>query len=73
VRDCIETAEKWARNEATLEALQVSRRNCYPAYAADVAVAVAAHAAAYAYAADRSKTLAQCADIVRTFYKEPPV
>ena len=31
VRDCIETAEKWARNEATLEALQVSRRNCYAA------------------------------------------
>ena len=53
VRDCIETAEKWARNEATLEALQVSRRNCYAAAAAGAAAAYAAAADAttYAYAA----------------------
>ena len=65
VRDCIETAEKWARNEATLEALQVSRRNCYSA-------AAAAAAAADAYAAARSKTLKECADIVRKHYPELP-
>ena len=45
VRDCIETAEKWARNEATLEALQVSRRNCYSA--ATSAATSAASSAAY--------------------------
>src|ERR1700690_3372956 len=45
VRDCIETAEKWARNEATLEELQVSRRNCYAAFAF-AAAAYAAFAAA---------------------------
>ena len=91
VEVCLDTAERWARNEATLEALQVSRINCssaasyaYAAYAASAAYAAyAAYAASAAYAAyaayaaasaaDRSKTLAQCADIVRTFYKEPPV
>ena len=31
VEVCLDTAEKWARNEATLEALQVARRNCYAA------------------------------------------
>ena len=106
VRDCIETAEKWARNEATLEAFQVARRNCYSAAAyasaaaaaaadasppptpttaaayaaayAAIAAAAAAYAAAdaprsvYAYADARSKTLAQCADIVRKFYPTPP-
>ena len=77
VRECIETAEKWARNEATLEALQVARRNCsaaaYAAYAA-YAAADAAYAAAYAYAADaRKKTLKECADLVRGFYPELPV
>ena len=83
VRVCIETAEKWARNKATLEALQVSRRNCYAAaYAATpaafAAAFAAAYAAAYAYtaaAADataRSKTLKECADIVRKFYPELP-
>ena len=37
VEVCLDTAEKWARNEATLEALQVARRNCYAAPAADAA------------------------------------
>ncbi len=90
VRDCIETAEKWARNEATLEAFQVARRNCYSAYASASAAAAyasaaaaeaaaaaayaadAAAASAYAYADARSKTLAQCADIVRNYYPTPP-
>ena len=79
VRDCIETAEKWARNEATLEALQVSRRNCWAAYYAEPADAADSSAAAYAataYAATadaaRSKTLKECADIVRKFYPELP-
>ena len=54
MRDCLDTAEKWARNEATLEALQVSRGNCYAyAYAtatAAYATATAAYATAYATA-----------------------
>ena len=73
VRDCIETAEKWARNEATLEAFQVARRYCYSAadaaHATAYAAADAAYAAAYAayaaYAAARTKTLAKCAVLVR--------
>ena len=72
VRDCIETAEKWARNEATLEALQVSRRNCYAtaAYAADAAYA--AYASAATYSATKNKVLAECAKIVRKHYPELP-
>ena len=70
VRDCIETAEKWVRNEATLEELQVSRRNCYDA-SYDAAAAAAAYAAA-AYSATRKKVLKECAEIVRTFYPELP-
>jgi len=57
VETCLDTAEKWARNEATLEALQVSRKNCYAAadtadaaYAAADAAYAAADAAAYAAA-----------------------
>ena len=50
MRVCLDTAEKWTRNEATLEALQVSRRNCYAAADA-AAYAAAADAAAYAAAA----------------------
>ena len=79
VEVCLDTAERWARNEATLEALQVSRINCssaasyaYAAYAAYADDAADDAASAAASAADLSKTLAQCADIVRTFYKEPP-
>ena len=81
VRDCIETAEKWARGEATVEALQVARRNCY-AYAAATAEATyaaeaaaeaasdATYAASAASAAARKKTLKECADIVRGFYPD---
>jgi hypothetical protein len=83
VRECIDTTEKWARNEATLEALKVSRRNCYAASAAAAAAAAAdaayasASAAAAAYAASaasdaRSKTLSACAEIVRKHYPELP-
>jgi len=55
VEICLDTAEKWARNEATLEALQVSRRNCYASYAAAFSAAyasadAAAFSAAYASA-----------------------
>ena len=73
MRDCLDTAEKWARNEATLEALQVSRRNLW---AAAYAFAYDASEAAFAYAADdaaRSKALKECADIVRKFYPELPI
>jgi hypothetical protein len=68
-RIAIETAEKWARGEATLEQV---RSAAYAAYAAADAADAAADAAAYAaadadayaaYAAiSRSK---ECADIVR--------
>ena len=52
MRVCLDTAEKWTRNKATLEALQVSRRNCY----------AAADAAAYdAYAAAYDACAAACA------------
>jgi len=58
VSECIETAEKWAKNEATLEALRVSRQNCYDAaYAVatnninDASDATSAYAAASADAA----------------------
>src|ERR1035438_2343068 len=56
VEVCLDTAERWARNEATLEALQVSRKNASAASAASAAYASAASdaaasdAAAYAYA-----------------------
>ena len=61
VRECIETAEKWARNEATLEALQVARRNCYAADASDASAA--AYAAAYAaYAAAAANAAVYAAD-----------
>src|ERR1017187_2989422 len=55
VEVCLDTAERWARNEATLEALKVARKNAYAAAnartasAAAFAAASAASAAAYAY------------------------
>ena len=63
----IETAEKWARDEATLEEVRA---------AADAAAAYATYAAYAAYAAAaaadaaRYKILTECADIVRKEYSE---
>jgi hypothetical protein len=57
VRKCLDTAERWARGEATIEELREARAAAYAAYAAD--------------AADAS-TLKQCADIVRKHYPTPP-
>ena len=49
----IETAEAWARGEATTDAVREARRVAYAAYAASAAYAYAAYAAAAAaYAAD---------------------
>ena len=63
VRDCIETAEKWVRNEATLEELQVSRRNCYAAASDAAASADAASDAAYAaYASSDAASAAAASD-----------
>ena len=56
---CIETAERWAKGEATIEELQEARRAV-----ADAAAAAAADA--------RSKALKKCADIVRKFYPSCP-
>ena len=64
VRNCIETAEKWARNEATLEALKVSRQNCC---AAADAAAAAAYAAAYAYSASAYSADAYSAAYAATY------
>lgn len=89
---CIETAERWARGEATREELIEARQRALTsasAYAASAATAAAtaaaatAAAAASAYAASasaasasaasaRDKVLAECADIVRRHYPEPP-
>ena len=81
----IETAEHWARDEngVTLEDVRKARNAANATYDAAYAAAHAAHAyaadahAAYAAnaadaAAARSKTLAQCADIVRQYYPKPP-
>ena len=70
-RIAIETAEAWARGQATIE--QVIAAASAAASAADSAAAYAAYAAAYsaAYAA-RTKALATCADIVRKHYPTAP-
>jgi len=66
VEVCLDTAEKWARGEATIEALQVSRRNCYASYAAAFSAAYAsADASAYASAdasADAAASASSAAD-----------
>ena len=71
VRDCIETAEKWVRNEATLEELQVSRSNCYDAYDAYDAYApidAAIDAASAAYAAASAAYAASSATATASSY-----
>jgi hypothetical protein len=87
VRKCLDTAERWARGEATIEELREARAAAYAAYAADAADAylaadaaaayAAAAYAAYSYAANaanaaNASTLKQCADIVRKHYPMPP-
>ena len=57
VSDCIDTARRWARGEATIEELRD---------------AAGAARAAYAAGAAQAATLAQCADIVRRHYPTPP-
>jgi hypothetical protein len=85
---CIETTEKWARGEATIEQVKQARMVCYGIYAhAAAAAAGAAYAtasaaettadatadAAYAAsAAERTRILKQCADIVREHYPKAP-
>ena len=67
----IETAESWARGEASMDDLRAAADAADDAaYAADAA-ADAAYAAAYAAYA-RARTLTQCADIVRKHYPAPP-
>ena len=65
VEVCLDTAERWARNEATLEALQVARINCssaaYAAYADAHAASAAAYAAASAAYADADADAAYAA------------
>jgi hypothetical protein len=84
---CIETTEKWARGEATIEQVKQARRVCYIIYAYTYDAAAAAAAAAYdalaacnaaaaaadaADAAERTRILKQCADIVRKYYPQAP-
>jgi hypothetical protein len=85
-RICIETAEAWARGEASVDQVYDAARAAYAAYAAyaDYAASVADYAAyaasatAYAdYAASVADyaayaASAQCADIVRKHYPYPP-
>jgi hypothetical protein len=88
VRKCIETAERWAKGEATIEELRQARSaaDADAAAAADAAdaaayayaaaayaaAAYAAYADAYAYADARALARAECADIVRKHYPKPP-
>jgi hypothetical protein len=74
VRKCIETAERWAKGEATIEELRQARSAAYAAYAAaayaayvaaDAADAYAAAYAAAAYAADAYAADAYAADAAR--------
>ena len=75
-RVAIETAEAWARGDATLDRVRVaayasSYASSYAsaassaAYAAAYAAYAAAHASSASSAAARTSTLKQCADIVR--------
>lgn len=78
VLHCIETSEKWAKGEATIQELKAARA-AYTAdsaaYVASVAASVAADSASITASAASyavKKTLSQCADIVREFYPNPP-
>ena len=80
----IETAESWARGEASMDDLRAAAYDAAAAAAADAADAAADAAAYAAYAAAdaadaadaaayaRARTLTQCADIVRKHYPAPP-
>ena len=75
LRTCIETAERWAKGDATMDELRAARAAAYAAYAAaDAAYAVYAVYAAADAAADaaRNRVLKQCAAIVRHHYPLPP-
>ena len=81
----IETAEAWARGEATIDELRGARGEAWQCYATATATATAAAAADYAAAAcadyaaacaaacARKDTLKKCADIVRKHYPKVPV
>jgi len=78
LRQAIEAARQWARNENDVSLSDVRRaanaaRAAYAAYAAAAAANVAAAAYAAAYAADRADILKQCAGIVRRHYPNPPL
>ena len=70
LRKCLDTAERWAQGESTIEELREARAAAYAAYAA--AYAAAAAAAWAAANANNASTLKQCADIVRKHYPNPP-
>jgi hypothetical protein len=77
VRKCLDTAERWARGEATIEELREARASAYyayyaayAAYAADAADAADAASASVYYA--NYAAYKQCAEIVRKHYPTPP-
>ena len=76
VRACLDTAEQWARGEATIAdaaaAWAAADAAAAATYAATDATDAAAAAATYAAAA-RAPVLRECADVVRTFYPDAPV
>ena len=75
VRNCLDVAERWARGEATIAELRKARAAADAAADADAAAAADAAASATAAAATataRATTQAECADIVRRHYPQPP-
>ena len=85
-RNCLDVAERWSRGEATIEELLDARIAAHEAAYAHEAADASAYAAAYAAAAaaadasaaaaaaasTRSRVLAECANIVRRHYSQPP-
>ena len=67
-RLAIETAERWARGEATLEEVRAADADAYAAYDAAYAGAAAAAAAAAAYAADDDAAAAAAASAAAAAY-----
>ena len=74
---CIETAEAWARGEASYDDLVEARRaasaSAYASASDAAAYAASAYAASAYAAAYVTKTLKECADIVRKHYPKVPM
>jgi len=67
-KKAIETAEKWAKNKATIKEVKAAAYAAYTAYAAAAYAAYAAYAAAYAADAAAAYAVAAAADAAYTAY-----